>query len=90
VTFLWERIEALFNPYGIEDWPPVGEPISVSKEEDTPEFVAVKRVLLRCNWFRLYDLIEDLFSHLDFHDTELRSEDEEFQAPLSGKPQHLF
>jgi AbiJ N-terminal domain 4 len=36
--------------------------------------------LLRCEWFRLYDLIEDLYSELDFHDTELRNEDEDFQS----------
>lgn len=79
-VFLWERIQALFNPYGIDDWPAGGEPIPVSKEEDRPEFIPTKRFLLRCEWFRIYDLIEDLFEQLDFHDRELHSPDEEFQA----------
>jgi AbiJ N-terminal domain 4 len=79
-AFLWERIEALFNPYGIDDWPPPGEPITILKEEDHPTFVAAQRILLRCEWFRLYDLIEDLYSQLDFHDIELRNEDEDFQS----------
>lgn len=35
---------------------------------------------MRCEWFRIYDLIEDRFERLDFHDTELRNADEEFQA----------
>jgi hypothetical protein len=50
------------------------------QEEENLDFIAAKRVLLACEWYRLYDLIEDLFGHLDFHDTGLRNEDEEFQA----------
>ena len=69
--FLWERIERLFNRYGIEDWPPPAEPITLSKDEDDLDFIAVKRVLLRCEWFRLYDLLEDIFDQLYFHDTEI-------------------
>lgn len=77
---LWERIERRFNPYGIDDWPTAGEPIPISKEEDPPEFINTKRVLLQCEWFRIYDLIEDLFRDLDFHDVEFRNPDEDFQA----------
>ena len=90
-NFLWERIEALFNPYGIDEWPSTGQPKTISKEEDNPNFIAAKRVLLRCEWFRLYDLIEDLYGQLDFHDTELRNEDEEFQAyPFQQKLNEYF
>ena len=80
-NFLHERIERLFNPYGIDKLPSREGPIPVSPEESADtEFVALKRVLLDCDWFRLYDLIEDLFERLDFHDEELRAPDEEFQA----------
>jgi AbiJ N-terminal domain 4 len=78
--FLWERIERLFNPYGIDDWPKPAAPIPVAKEEDDPKFIAAKRVLLSCEWFRLYDLVEDIYQSLEFHDRELSEPDEEPQA----------
>jgi hypothetical protein len=90
-TFLWERIERLFNRYGIADWPPPAEPITISQQENAPEFIAVKRVLLRCEWFRLYDLLEDIFDQMYFHDTELSAPDEEPQAhPFQQKLNDYF
>ncbi|MBZ5724188.1 MAG: hypothetical protein LAP87_04260 [Acidobacteriia bacterium] len=39
-AFLWERIERLFNRYGIDDWPPPAEAITISKEEGDLDFIA--------------------------------------------------
>jgi hypothetical protein len=77
-AFLQERISRLFDPYGIEELPKRTSPMFVSEEESgNPDFVEIKRVLLGCQWFRLYDLIEDVFQQLDFHDSELRTHPEE-------------
>ena len=54
--------------------------MAITLEENDPDFTDIKRVLLACEWFRLYDVIEDLYGQLDFHDTKLRNEDEEFQS----------
>jgi AbiJ-like protein len=78
--FLRERIERLFNPYGLDMLPQRPGPIPLSEEENRPDFIEVKRVLLACEWFRLYDLIEDVFQQLKFHDEELADIDEEPQA----------
>ncbi len=80
--FLWERIEKLFNPYGTDEWPESTGAISVAKEEDHPRTIAAKRVLLRCPWFRVYDVIEDIYDQLCFYDSELRSDPDE--EPRSG------
>ena len=61
-AFLRERIERLFNPYGIDELPKRMSPIFVSTEEHKdPNFIEIKRVLLGCEWFQLFDLIEDIF-----------------------------
>jgi hypothetical protein len=89
--FLWERLVEIFNPYGIEDWPQPGAPVTVSKEEDDPDFIAAKRVLLTCAWFHLYDLIEKIYRHMEFHDEELSGPDEELQAsPFQQKLNEYF
>jgi hypothetical protein len=92
-AFLWERIEFLFNPYGIAAWPPSdGESISTAKDEDNPDFVASRRVLLNCPWFRVYDVIEDVFAQLSFHEEQLRTDpDEELRAyPLHHRLNDYF
>ena len=62
-AFLRERIERLFNPCGIDQFPKRGSPIFVSTEEHRdPDFIEIKLVLLGCEWFQLYDLIEDIFN----------------------------
>lgn len=79
-AFLSDRIERLFNPYGLDPLPERLGPIPVSEEENRTDFIAVKRVLLGCEWCRLYDLIEDVFQQLKFHDEELADVDDEPQA----------
>jgi hypothetical protein len=65
----------------------------VSNEEHKyPDFIEIKRVLLGCEWFRLYDLIEDILQQLDFYDSELRTDpEEESQAyPFQSKINDYF
>ena len=77
---LRETINRILNPYGLDAIPKREGPMAITHEENDPDFTDIKRVLLACEWFRLYDLIEDLYGQLDFHDTELRNEYEEFQS----------
>jgi hypothetical protein len=77
---LRDTLARIFNPYGLDAIPKREGPMAITQEESHPDFTDIKRVLLACEWFRLYDLIEDLYGQLDFHDTELRNEDEEFQS----------
>ena len=74
-SFLWERIEAVLNPYGLVEWPS-GPPIAVTPDEDHPDTIAAKRVLMNCEWFQLYDVIEDVYAQLDHHETELAPHEE--------------
>jgi AbiJ N-terminal domain 4 len=90
-AFLRERIERLFNPYGIDELPKRMSPMFVSTEEQKDlNFIEIKRVLLGCEWFQLFDLIEDIFQQLDFYDTEHRTDPEEesqsypFQNIING------
>jgi hypothetical protein len=79
--FLPERIESLFNPYGIDQLPRRDGPMIITEDErSATDFTDAKRVLLACEWYRLYDLLEDVFQRLDFHDQEQRAHNEEFQA----------
>jgi hypothetical protein len=88
---LRESIERVFNPYGIDTLPD-RNPLAVSPEEHkAPDFIAVKRVLVGCEWFRLYDLLESIFRQLDFHDIELHHEEEDFYAyPFQEKLTDYF
>lgn len=79
--FLWKRIKELLNPYETDDdyvdrqgyraarvsrddW------ITAAPGEDD-HAVAAKRVLLTCPWFRVYDVIEDIFGQLVlYHETD--------------------
>lgn len=54
--------------------------IAVAKEEDDRNTIPFKRLLLGCAWFQIYDLIEDTFSQLVFHEQELAGPDEEARA----------
>ena len=85
-------IDQAFNPYGIDKLPERASPISVTTEENKdPDFIAIKRVLLGCEWFRLYDLLQDIFRRLDFHDTELHDNEEEYYAyPFQEKLNEYF
>jgi len=96
-----ERISAILNPYGITPLPGYKEPLQVpmegdtpgqvSKEEDTPEQAALKRVLLGCEWFQVYDILEDIFGQLRFHELQLAEPYEEPRAyPLQKKINEYF
>lgn len=73
-AFLRERIERVLNPYGIDPMPQPSVDIAISPDEDTPELVAIKKTLVSCPWFRIYDIIEDLYGQLVFYETELISD----------------
>ena len=74
-ALLWERIQALFNPYGIREIPR-GKQILFIKAEDNRDEVIAKEAMMHCEWFQLYDIVEDLFALLMFHDAELAEPDE--------------
>ncbi len=74
-AFIWKRVQAILNPYGIDQMP-TGAPIVVTKEEDNPDTIAAKRALMHCDWFRLYDVVEDFYAQLVYHETELAHEHE--------------
>ncbi|MFP5277375.1 MAG: AbiJ-NTD4 domain-containing protein [Acidobacteriota bacterium] len=89
-AFIWERVQAILNPYGIDQMPR-GASIAVTKEEDNPDTVAAKQALMHCEWFRLYDVVEDLYAQLVFHETELAHEHEEPRAyPLRNAINKYF
>ena len=76
-AFLLELAESILNPYGIDQLPRYTGALSVSKEEDIPQLIAFKRLFLGCEWFRIYDIIEDAFKHLDFYEEEFADREEE-------------
>jgi AbiJ N-terminal domain 4 len=76
-TFLLERAEKLFNPYGIGSVPTHTGAVPVAKEEDDADTIAFKRVFLGCEWFQVYDIVEDAFAQLRFYEDELSPPDEE-------------
>jgi AbiJ N-terminal domain 4 len=75
-ALLWSRIVRLLNPYGTDDWPEAIEAIPATRTDDD-DSIAVKRVLLNCPWFRVYDVIEDIFDQLDFYETGFKVDPEE-------------
>jgi hypothetical protein len=89
--FLMERISAILDPYGINSLPQYKESLLVSKDEDSPRHVALKRVLLGCEWFQVHDILEDIFDQLRFYEDELAAPDEEHRAfPLQQKINEYF
>jgi hypothetical protein len=78
-AYLWERAQAILNPYGIAQMPR-GGPIAVAKEEDTPDTIAFKQALLHCEWFCLYDILEDSYAQLVSYEAEYADENEEPRA----------
>lgn len=75
--FIWSSIEGCFNPYGIDKLPLYKDPISISKEEDSQEAISSKQFVLGCQWFQVFDLIEDVFKQMEFFDEENRHIPEE-------------
>jgi len=68
-AFIWERVQAIMNPYGIDEMPR-GAPVAIAKEEDTPDTVAAKQALMNCEWFRVYDVVEDIYGQLVYYERE--------------------
>lgn len=75
-SFIESRCVAVLNPYGIAEMPS-GPAVPVTDEENRPDIVAAKTMMFNCEWFRVYDIIEDIFAQLSFHEEELASPDEE-------------
>jgi hypothetical protein len=89
--FLMERISAILDPYGITPLPRSKEPLRISKDEDTPDQVALKRVLLGCEWFHVYDILEDVFRQLKFYEDEVMDASEETRSyPLQKRINEYF
>ena len=66
----------MLDPYGISYFP--------SNDEDDPDFIKAKRVLLNCPWYRVYDLIEDIYIQCAFHEDNFDFEDDdEFSVKTS-------
>jgi hypothetical protein len=78
--FLLERAEKIFNPYGLGELPAHDGVMAVKKEEDDSDSIAFKRVFLGCEWFQVFDLVEDVLAQLRFHEEELAYPDEEPRA----------
>ena len=49
---------------------PRGAPVAIAKEEDTPDTVAAKHTLMNCEWFRVYDVVEDIYGELVYYEQE--------------------
>jgi len=98
--FLIERISTILDPYGISPLPRYKEPLQVpmegdtpgrvSKEEDTPDQAALKGVLLGCEWFQVYDILEDIFGQLRFYEDEVHPGEETRSYPLQKKINEYF
>ena len=84
-AFLWERVQAIMNPYGIDEMPR-GAPVAIAKEEDNPNTVAAKQALMNCEWFRVYDVLEDLYSGLVVYEAEYRPARGSFAVVLPSQP----
>jgi hypothetical protein len=78
--YLLERVVKLLNPYGIDELPTSTEATLVPRDGDDPDTITAKRILFACDWYQLYDLIEDVIAQLDFYEEELRNPDEELRA----------
>jgi len=86
--FLMERVTAILDPYGIN---PLPKYVSVPMEDDDPDPFGLKRVLLDCQWFQVYDILEDIFKQLCFHETELADAEEEPRAyPMQKRINEYF
>jgi hypothetical protein len=80
-SYLWDRIQHLLNPYGLDRIPQREGPIQLSEDErKVPDFEKVKRVLLELEWYRLYDIIEAAYDGLAFFDEQFAFESSELQA----------
>lgn len=69
ISFLWERIQALFNPYGIDEIPRSKQTLFIKAGENKDEIMA-KEAMLHCEWFRVYDVVEDTYRQLVYFEQE--------------------
>ena len=92
ISALNDSIAKVFNPYGIESVPMELSPMEISTDENNLDFIAAKRTLIACPWFRLFDVVEHAFQQLDFYEAELRTDpDEEARAfPLQRDLNEYF
>jgi hypothetical protein len=90
--FLLDRIERLFNPYGIDPLPSAPISVAISKTEDSPEGIASIRFIMNCKWFQIYDIIEDVYKYLYFFDGENRGipDDEPTAFPFQQQLNDFF
>jgi hypothetical protein len=63
---LTSSIRRLFNPFGVTPPPERAGAVELSEAERKADFLPVKRTLLECEWFHLYDVIEDVLGQLAF------------------------
>lgn len=90
-AFLMERVEAIFNPYGIAPLEKYEHAVPIAKYEDNANTIAFKRFILGCKWYEIYDITEDAFAQLRFHDQELADPDEERRAfPMQHELNEYF
>jgi hypothetical protein len=75
-SFLLERAKKLLNPYGLDALPRYAGSFDITKEEDDPATIEFKRIFLGCEWFEIYDIVEDVLTALRFHEEELAQPDE--------------
>jgi hypothetical protein len=71
--YLWKRIKKLLNPYGTDndydDSVEIEMYQAIMAGEDGYA-IAAQRVLLTCPWFRVYDVIEDIFGQMVSYETD--------------------
>jgi hypothetical protein len=73
---LRDAIKKIYNPYGIDAPPAQTAPLPVQRGESDAS-VESKRFLLNCQWFHVYNVIEEILGQLDFYERELRTDPEE-------------
>jgi len=78
--YLLGRARHLFDRFGVTPLPLYAGAIAAAKDEDNADTITFKQFMLGCEWFQIYDLIEDVFAQLDFYEEENRSPDEQLRA----------
>jgi hypothetical protein len=90
-SYLLGRARYLFDRFGVTPLPLYTGTIAAAKDEDDVDTITFKRFILGCEWFQIYDLIEDVFAQLDFFEEENRSPDEQLRAyPLQREINDYF
>jgi len=74
--FLLERAQKILNPYGLDALPRYAGSFAITKEEDDPATIEFKRIFLGCEWFQIYDIVEDILGQLRFHEVEFAEPDD--------------